>query len=449
MQILVRREPIDPALLSDSPQPPGFGFAPVTTEDVNSEVELLRGRELLASVVQACGLENQENSAADEPALLTHLFARKSTPREAAIARATQLLQERLDVEPLKGTTLIRVAYISPDRELATRVLHAVAVLLQEKHAALHQQSNSIGFFDRQTDRYRNALANAEQQLTDFDRAHAFTLLDTRKETALQELGQLETVLQQNQARAYGAEQRAKTLRDEAAALPDRHITRTKESDNAELLSRLQDTLLSLQLKRSEMLQKYAPAYPLVQAIETEIAQTRVAIAQAQESPVTETTTDRDPAKDWIATELAKTDADHAAFKGEAEFNAGAIRHYQEISRKLDQASAQRNDLARKVKIAEDDYLLYRHEAERALIADAVGSGNVSLSFSEIATTLAQPQLPFEWILIGGSLTAGIVSLGAAYAVDRIDPCFRTPEELSGFLDVKVLASIPVSDPRL
>lgn len=449
MQILVNREPIDPSLLSDSSQLSAFGFAPVTAEGVNSEVELLRGRELLANIVQACGLENQEHSGADELALLTYRLPRQSTPHEVSIARATQLLKERLDVEPLKGTHLIRVAYTSPDRASGTHVLHAAAALLEEKNVALHRQSNSIASFGRQADRYRDALANAEQRLADFDRAHSSATLETQKQTMLLALAQLETVLQQNQAMAFGSEQRTKSLREEAASLPDRHITSTKEGDNAALLSSLRDTLLSLQLKRSEMLQKYAPAYPLVQANETEIAQTRVAIAQAEDSPVTETTTDLDPTKEWIATELAKTDADRAAFKGEAEFYSGAARHYQEVARKLDQTSLQREDLVRKVKIAEDDYFLYRREAERALIADATGSGNVSLSFSEIVTTLAHPPLPFAWILIGCSLAAGIVSLGAAYAVDRINPFFHTPEEVSGFLDVKVLASIPVSDPRL
>jgi len=213
-----------------------------------------------------------------------------------------------------------------------------------------------------------------------------------------------------------------------------------------QLLSGLADTLLSLELKRTEMLQKYAPAYPLVQTVDTEIAQTRVAIAQAEDSPVTEATTENDPARDWVATELAKDDADRATFRGEAEFAAQALRHYEELAQQLTRLSAQRDTLVQNVNIAEDDYLLYRQEVERALIASAEGGGKVTLSFSQVATSLAEPPLRFEWLLIAGSLAAGIVSVGAAYAVDRIDPSFRTPDQLGAFLEVKVLASIPVSD---
>lgn len=444
IQILVTRQPYDPVFASGPPQLDEMVPVRVTADDVNLEVQLLKSRDVLADIVQACGLEN-ENTASEATALLARFLPRSSTPREQIIAHATQQLSDQLQVAPVKGTALIRVAYTSRDAGLAARVVHAAAALLEEKQAALRASSKSTAFFDRQADRYRASLKTADQQLANFDRAHSFAALERQKQEALQQLDRLETALQQHQAAAYGSEQRAKALKQESAEMPERRVTSTRETDNAELLSRLRDTLLSLELKRTDLLQKYAPAYPLVQEVETEIAQTRVAIAQAEESPVTETVTAHYPAKDWITTELAKTDANYAIFQAESEFTARAVRHYQDAVQKFDQASADREELAGNVKIAEDDYSLYRREAERALLAEAMNSGNVNLSFSGVVTNLAEPPLRPEWLLIGGFLTAGFVSTGAAYALDRIDSSFRTPDELSGLLDMEVLAAIPLT----
>jgi capsular polysaccharide biosynthesis protein len=60
----------------------------------------------------------------------------------------------------------------------------------------------------------------------------------------------------------------------------------------------------------------------------------------------------------------------------------------------------------------------------------------------------AFPTLQLGWVLIGGFFTAGIVSVGTAYGVDRLDASFRTPDELNRYLELKVLASIPTGDGR-
>jgi capsular polysaccharide biosynthesis protein len=72
----------------------------------------------------------------------------------------------------------------------------------------------------------------------------------------------------------------------------------------------------------------------------------------------------------------------------------------------------------------------------------------VNVSIAEAATVPALPTLSLAWMLIGGFFVASVSSVGTAYAVDRLDTSFRTPDELGRYLDVKVLASIPTSGAR-
>src|ERR1700733_6275054 len=65
MKILVKRERIDPVVTPQASTTLPVAAA-VTEEDLNSEVELLRSRDLLEKVVLACGLERKSNSTSSK-----------------------------------------------------------------------------------------------------------------------------------------------------------------------------------------------------------------------------------------------------------------------------------------------------------------------------------------------------------------------------------------------
>jgi uncharacterized protein involved in exopolysaccharide biosynthesis len=448
MKILVNRDRVDSVVTPNPAMPvPAEPVPVVSEEDLNSEVELLKSRDLLEKVALACGLASQENTAWERMVERAGDALRGVRASDQThLARTVQKLEDRLVIDPLRKTTLIRVVYTARDPQLAARVLQTLATLYQEKHAAVHRPAGTFSFFDQETERYRGELAAAESQLREFDSREEIVSAAAQKELVLHQLSEFEAELQQAQANSFEATQRAAALKSEAAATPERQTTVVKKAVNTQLLAQLESTLLNLELKRSEMLVKYAPTYPLAEEVETQIADTRKAIAQAEQSPVEELTTDRPAAQDWMATELAKADTDRAALQAQAQATARVVRHYEDAAHKLDEQSAQQDDLIRNVKASEDNYLLYLRKREEARISDALDSKRiVNVSVAEAATVPALPTLHLGWLLIGSFFTAGIVSVGSAYAVDRLDPLFRSPDELSRYLDIRVLASIPRS----
>ncbi|HKV03886.1 MAG TPA: Wzz/FepE/Etk N-terminal domain-containing protein [Candidatus Acidoferrales bacterium] len=451
MKIFVNRDRVD-AVVTPDRNPEGIvaPAAAVSEEDINSEVELLKSRDLLEQVVLACGLESSKQSLWARASERLGDEVRGTRPtREARLAQSVQTLEDRLIVDPLKKTTLIRVGYTSSDPHLSARVLQTLATLYQEKHAEVHRPQGTFSFFDQQTARYRNELATAEAELADFDGREGVVAPAAQKQLVLEQLSQFEAALQQDQLSAYAAGERSRALHAEAAAAPQRETTQIKRRDNGELLAQLEGTLLTLELKRSDMLVKYAPAYPPVEELSTQIELTQKAIAQARQAPVEETTTDRVPAQDWMATELAKSESDRAQLEAQASAAARVVRRYQDMAQQLDRKGALQDDLVRNEKTAEDNYLLYLRKREEARISDALDSKRiVNVSIAEAATVPALPTLRVGWLLIAAFFIAGIAGGGTAYAVDRMDPSFRTPDELGKYLDVRVLASIPASGTR-
>jgi uncharacterized protein involved in exopolysaccharide biosynthesis len=448
MKILVNRDRVDAVVTPDPGAPVAVQSAgDVTDEDLNSEVELLKGRDLLEEVVRATGLATPNDSKWTRATnwIGDTLRGTQST-QETRIARSVQTLSDQLAVEPLKKTTLIRVSYEAHDPEQSARVLNTLATLYQEKHAAVHRPAGTFAFFDQEATRYRDELRTAEAHLTEFDSKGGIVEPATQKQLVLQQISQFQTESQQDRANAYAARERAAMLQSEAAGTPERETTQMQKLDNGQLLAELQSTLLSLELKKSELNLKYVPSYPLVQEVLAQIAQTREAIAQAQQSPVEEVTTDRVPAREWIATELAKARADDATLEAEATAKDRVVQSYQESAQQLNQKGGVQADLIRNVKTSEDNYLLYLRKREEARISDALDSKRiVNVTIAEAATVPALPSLHLGWVLIGGFALAGTLSIGSAYAVDRIDRSFRTPDELGRYLDVRVLASIPES----
>ena len=446
MKILVNRERVDAVVTPDPDNANGPGIVPaVSEEDLNSEVELIKSRDLLERVAIACDLSGESKSRLNRwlDRIGNALRGTQNTP-QTRLAVAVQDLEQRLIVDPMKKTDLIRISYASHDPEQAANVLQTLATMYQEKHAAVHRPEGAFRFFEQETARYRDELANAEIKLTDFNSREGIVEAATQKQLVLQQLSQFEAQWQQAQANSYQAKARAEGLRNQARSMPARQTTQVIKTGNVQLLATLESTLLSLELKRSELLTKYAPGYTPVQEVNAQIRDTRAAIVEAQQSPVEQVTTDRLPAQDWMTTELARAETDRTALNAQADATAQIVRRYQGIARTLDAKGTQQTDLTRNVKTAEDNYVLYVRKREEARISDALDSKRiVNVAIAEAATVPALPTLHLAWILIGGFFVAGVVSVGSAYAVDRLDASFHTPDELFRYLDTRVLASIP------
>jgi uncharacterized coiled-coil DUF342 family protein len=113
-----------------------------------------------------------------------------------------------------------------------------------------------------------------------------------RKNSTLQKLSEFQGNLKETQAGISETEQRILTLENQASTVPSRLTTQVRTADNPQLMEQLKSTLLNLELKRTELLQKFDPSYRLVQEVDTEIKQTQAAIDSAGKSKVMDETTD-------------------------------------------------------------------------------------------------------------------------------------------------------------
>ena len=433
IKILVTRGRVDPVVTPNAEDQARSQSTP-SAQDVNSEVGLLQSTDLLQQVVIESGLADAKDK------WWKRLLPKKS--REQRIAECLQSLQNELVVTPPKMSNLITVSYTAADPQMAAKVMNILGRLYMEKHMSVHRPPGTYEFYNQQADRYQKELAEVEQRLVSFTSGKGVVSGQVERDNALQKLTQFEAEQQELQAAMHETEQRIRNLEAQASRTPAR--MRTQVRTLPDLAQQLRSALYNLELKRAELLQKYAPTYRAVTDIDGQIAKTKAAIAEAEKAPVQEETSDTNPTYGWIDSELAKARSELAGLAGKAAAVANSVRKYRAKAQMLDQNTMQQQELLRAQKTAQDNYMLYINKKEEAHIADELDRkriANVALAEPAIVPRLPVSSKPMRLAMAG--VLALLLSGGVAFGCNYLDPCFRSVEDVRELLNVRVVAQIP------
>lgn len=429
MEILVQSRRTDALVSSSSVTPVQFNGSNVSEEDINSEVELLRGDDLLRKVVRNTGIVRPSATGAMD---------------EAAVALAARRMGRDLHVDAIRKTHVIAVRYSSRDPKRAAAVLEALAAAYIEKHAEVHRPSGEFTFFDEEASRFRRDLEQAQNKLSEFSLAHHVISAQAERDAALQQADQFDSKAHEAQALAMETASRIRALEAQLGALQPRVTTSVRSSDNPQLMGQLKSTLLTLQLKKMELLTKYAPGYPLVQEVERQIAETDAAIQAADHNPLRDETTDRNPSYQAIKDELTSAQADLSGLRARESAARAIASQYRETARRRDEDNVIQQNLQRDATIEQDAYLLYVRKSEEAGISDALDRrGIVNVAVAEYPSVPHEPERSPSGSVLFTLALMFMGTFSAAFALDAADPTFRTPDELEAYLNAPVLAALP------
>jgi len=326
---------------------------------------------------------------------------------------------------------------------MAAKVLKVLAPLYLEKHVQVHASPAGTGFFAGQAAHYREALAKSENALKEFGADASVNPLQQR-DIVVAKLSDFQADLQNTRALIASTQNRIKDLRRQLGTVTPRQTTTLRNVQNPQLEEKLRGTLLDLELKRTDLLTKYQPTYRAVQEVETQIQQSKDALAEMHKNPMKEDTTDVDPVYAWVNGELAKAEADKTALQARATATERSIATYEDNARRLDKLALQQTDLQRDAKAQEANYLLYNQKMEESRISEQLDRQRVvNVALAEEPTVPVLPSHPR--ILYAGAFGMIMAFFWAVvlWLRDRLDPSLRTPDEVNALLGIPVLAAIP------
>ena len=434
MKVLVRRGRADAPVSAGENAPLDRTRIAVTEEELNSEVELLRGEGVLRKVVEETGLGQYDR---------LRLLRWNEGPAERA-ERATRRLANKVKIEPVKKTNLIAISYTADDPHMAQGVLQSLAGVYLEKHMAVHRPGGESHFFEQQMSESRTALEESKQRLVQFTASRGSVAAGLQRDLAIQKLSDLDANERQTRIELAETARRVSELRGLLPTLPERTTTQVRTADNPELLKALKSNLLELQLKRTQLLTKFEPNHRLVLEVEQQIGQSQAAIAAESASPVRDETTDKNAHYEWAKWELEKCEVQLKALEARALATNSQESRYRFMAQRLGEDAITQDDLLSNEKAALDNYLLYVKKEEEARMNDALDErGIVNVALAEQPVVPALPVFSVPLILIVGLCTAGAAGTSAAFLADYLDPAFRDPEDVLASLHVPVLASLP------
>ncbi len=377
---------------------------------INTEIELLNSNDLLEQVVKSTGLQHAERTRS----VAVHERA------AVAVEMAVRRLQKELKVSAVRKANIIDVTYSATDPRLAALVLRQFAEIYLDAHLRVHSEPGTYEFFAGQTERYKQKLEAIEGELADFRESDSVVLMAQQKEAMLQKSMESKSELLQAEAAIGEYQSKIDRTTNQLSGVAGRVVTQSKVMPNQYVTERLNTMLTELQNKRTQLLAKFRPEDRAVKEVEQEIADTQASLEKANKLTGVEQTTDVNPLRQSLEIDLAKERADLAGMEARRQALASQEESYREQLAKLDGATSEYDDLTRRRKEAEDNYLLYSRKTEEARIAESLDKQKISNV--TVIETPSEPHLPSKpnvpLNLVLGTFLAGCVSVGTALCAE-------------------------------
>ena len=402
-------------------------------ERINSEVEILNGRNLIEKVISELGAKKIYPDL-DKKTLLKNPFAEKLGPVEEEnelFTQTTLMFMENLTVEAVRKSNIIDIKYQHNDPIIAAQVVNKLIDVFLEFHLNVYKKSHGYEFFDNQVAILKEKLETSENEYESFCRENNITSLAEQKSLLLQAISSLKADHSRTLSEISEREGKRKALQGQSTSdLSD--VTMGEETElNPLAISSIKSKLNELRLEEEELLSKFTPNSVPVTNIRSEIN-------KAQELLKREERVYHDKAITSISHNLS------ALQKRELVQNE-QLRTYQQELDRINGLELRLKELERKVRLNEETYQLYVKHMEEARLSQAMDTQKIAnISVVEPALPPIEPIKPNKLLNIALSLLLGVfVGILAPLYMEYMQHSFSNREDVVKYLDLPVMASVP------
>src|SRR5436190_1110666 len=254
-----------------------------------------------------------------------------------------------------------------------------------------------------------------------------------------------ESEVRQADATIAETSSRVHELRGQVAAQARRIVTQIRAVPNQYSVERLTTMLAELENRRSLALLKFRSEDPFVAEIDEEVSNTRAALDRASRLVSAEESTDVNPLRNALESDLARGELQEAGLNARRKSLAEALTMYRSRLTQVEDASLGHDELQRQLKQVEENYVLYARKQEESRIADSLDQQKIAnVAIAELPAAPHLPVAPNVPLNLGLSVVlAGFASVGVAFGLDRGGASFHIPAELEAATGYPVFATVP------
>jgi succinoglycan biosynthesis transport protein ExoP len=410
----------------------------------NTHFQLITSREVLERVVKALKWgemdEKQKSEAMREVGFLRQflsnvkknirlLFGRKqeaSAPEDTMIG-LVQGLRGMIKTEPVEETRLLKINVVSPDPVMARDVANAVGGAYIEFNIDNRVQSsqNTLAWLTNHLYEMKKDLEDAEAEFLAFkQKASLLSPEESQRMIAQKRTDFNEAYIQ---ARNRRLELNAKLKQLQGVSSYDGDVSHLRSLIASPLIDTLYTQLVNAEVERARLREVYKSKHPKVIEVQSKIDNTRRKMDEE------------------VKREIANLKAEQEVLAAKEGVLEQTIADYEKEAMSTNKKELNYTILKRNVEMNQE---LYDTILSRLKETDI--TGNIDVSNIRIAEKAVTPKVPIspnrKRSLMLGVIVGLMIGLGLSFGREYLDRSLRTEEDVRRYLDLPVLAVIPVAD---
>lgn len=437
--------------------------------EVNSELEILKSRNLAEQVAEALGTkrilyaadETRESEASlfaqlrrkfqeMEEAIRTKLFSAVggSQPSHAGEdlkerEEAVGLLTKNLKIESVPKSDIIDLAFKAQSPKLAHDVLNKLIDLYRDKQISLQTTPGSFKFFDEQTREHREALLKTEKELRDLKNSANIASLKEQRSIFLQRIGGLQKELEDVSSQLAGSKAKAIALKAQLDSLPKTLVMRETEGFPDSSAEVMRTRLYELQLKEQELLSTFTETSVPVTEIRRQVSETKALLKKARETR--QVTKEVNNTYQEVLLALVNEESNRTSLEAKAQTLRKQLAEARNELKALNDTELKLAQLEREMEMQAANYKKYSESLEQTRIDQALEMDKISnIRVVQPATYPVNPVPSTKRLKLAMGFFLGIFGgVGLAFFSEFQDRTFGKPEHIEDRLQLPLFAAIP------
>ncbi len=438
--------------------------------EINSELDILRSRELAEKVVDDIGPEKflnppeEENLANGSSGAKTPEWKRVLKKKGQAVMGApvdfleniglvTPLddrekaiigLMKSLQIETQKNTNTLSLTYDSKSPKFAQTVLSRLIDFYLDKHITIHRTAGSYDFFDQQSQDLRNQLAKSEEEIKTLKNKTGVASIDEQRKILLGRIGTLQQESEATQAGLAISRAKVAALKEKLSGLSPTVVTLEMKSSSNQGVELMRSRLYELKLKEQELLSKYTETSIPVQEVRRQVAEAQAQLAK-EEPTRTDVTTGINTTHQQLDLAMLSEMATLSSLEAKARVVNDQLNAARGEVKTINDTELRLVNLQRELGLQDTKYRKYSENREQARIDQAMEMTKISnISVIQKATASLKPVKPKKALNLALGFFLGLFGgLGLAFFSEYLDHSIKTPEDVEEKLQLQLLASIP------
>lgn len=350
-----------------------------------------------------------------------------------------------LNVRPVMDSTMLSIEVRSSSQREAVDTANIVAQEFIRFYNDLNYSGamRSKEFIRRELPKAYERLKEVREKLQSFKEESGAVMLPRQTEMLLQEAAQLHASLAQYQVQAEQARARMASLEPQLEEYPETR-TASKVISSNPVWQSLQVDLARQEIELQKMLKDRTTEHPDVQALEKQIAKTRIEMEEAGETILNSETEAANPIRDSLAENYVSSLVEYSAADAACAAAGSAIAALETELQVLPEKEMQLAQLTLDEEAARSTYSLLSQKLDEATIREQEAE-NVS-SIQVVDTARVRPADRRKGIkLILAILLSPILCSGVAFLLNYLDNTVKTPAEAEELLKVPIHAVVPLA----